>query len=190
MLCCWRIRLWDFSLRQHWRFRLFSYGTLLCFRGYQHFVIVLIFSILIGSVCLDLRVEVLAVDFWVASYWPKHVVTIHTEVQTYIHTHTHTHVTHTHKGTMQSNPVITTSVYATPCPYRQIFCGTNWFLAVNHNIMLLDYKKILFITHKLFSPLHDVTNFNCSMYICVCLYIHTHKNTRAHTVHLQDRHAS
>ena len=34
------------------------------------------------------------------------------------------------------NPVITTSVYATPRLHRQVFLGTNWFLSVNHNITL------------------------------------------------------
>jgi hypothetical protein len=71
-----------------------------------------------------------SVDFRVASYWPKHVVTIRTEVQTYIYIYiyiyiyTHTH-TPTHASTMQSKLVITTSVYGTPRLYRQIFCGTN-----------------------------------------------------------------
>ena len=76
--------------------------------------------------CLDLRAEVLAIDFRVASYWPKDVVTIHTEGQTYIYIYIYTH-THTHTSTMQSNPVITTSIYAIPRlgVYRQIFCGTN-----------------------------------------------------------------
>ena len=44
--------------------------------------------------CLDLRAEVLAIDFRVASYWPKDVVTIHTEGQTYIYIYIYTH---THK---------------------------------------------------------------------------------------------
>jgi hypothetical protein len=41
---------------------------------------------------------------------------------------------------IQSNPVITTSVYATPLLKRQIFCGTNKFLTVNHDIILLGYN--------------------------------------------------
>jgi hypothetical protein len=38
---------------------------------------------------------------------------------------------------VESNPVITTSVCATPRLYRQMFCGTNKFLTVNYNIILL-----------------------------------------------------
>jgi hypothetical protein len=40
---------------------------------------------------------------------------------------------------IQVNPVITTSVYATPRLYRQIFCGTNKFRTVNHNITQLSF---------------------------------------------------
>ena len=42
---------------------------------------------------------------------------------------------------IQSEPVITTSVYITRRLLRQIFCGTNQLLAVNRNIMLLDYNN-------------------------------------------------
>jgi hypothetical protein len=41
----------------------------------------------------------------------------------------------------KSNRVATTSVYATPRLYRQILCGTNEFLTVNHNVVLLRYNN-------------------------------------------------
>jgi len=41
---------------------------------------------------------------------------------------------------IQPNPVIMTSVYATPCPYLQVVCGTRWFLTVNRNIALFGYN--------------------------------------------------
>jgi len=51
-----------------------------------------------------------------------------------LHTHTHTH-THT-----ESNLVITTLVYMTPRLYGHMFCGTNYFITFNHNILLLRYN--------------------------------------------------
>ena len=41
---------------------------------------------------------------------------------------------------LQSNPVITTLVYMTPRLYSEMFCGTNYFITVNHNILLLSYN--------------------------------------------------
>jgi hypothetical protein len=41
------------------------------------------------------------------------------------------------KSALQSNPVITTLVYVTPHLQHKAFCGTNSFLAVKHDIILL-----------------------------------------------------
>ena len=38
---------------------------------------------------------------------------------------------------IQSTPVITTSVYATPHLYGQVFCGAIYFLTANLNIIQL-----------------------------------------------------
>jgi hypothetical protein len=62
---------------------------------------------------------------------------------------------------LQWNPVITTSVYATPRLYRQISCGNNYFLTVNHNAILLGYNVTRGYLYKIFSPFHDViTDFD------------------------------
>lgn len=42
---------------------------------------------------------------------------------------------------MQLNTVIMTSIYAKPHLKRQMFCGTNYFIAANHNIILLSYNN-------------------------------------------------
>jgi hypothetical protein len=52
----------------------------------------------------------------------------------------YTHVWTWKSSMLQSNPVVTTSVYTTPRLYRQTFCGTNSFLTANHNITLLGYN--------------------------------------------------
>ena len=41
---------------------------------------------------------------------------------------------------LQRNPVITTSVYATPRLQRQILCGAKLFVTVNHTITLVSYN--------------------------------------------------
>jgi hypothetical protein len=69
-------------------------------------------------------------------------------VTNYKHFHV-THImqyTHIHTDT-QPNPVITTSVNTTPRLYSQIYCGTNSFVTVNHNnIILLGYNDIRLLT--------------------------------------------
>jgi len=62
---------------------------------------------------------------------------------------------------LQWNPVKRTSVYATSRLYRQISCGTNYFLTVNHNVILLGYNDTRGYRHKIFSPFQDViTDFD------------------------------
>ena len=41
---------------------------------------------------------------------------------------------------VEANPAITTSVCVTPHLWRQIFCGANYLLTVNHNIIVLGYN--------------------------------------------------
>jgi hypothetical protein len=61
---------------------------------------------------------------------------------------------HSNKGwrEIQLNPVITTSVYVTPCLQRRMFCGTNLFLTVKHNIIRLRLR------HKIFQSVSSCYN--------------------------------
>ena len=71
---------------------------------------------------------------------------------------------------VQRSPVITTSVYTVPRLQRQIFCGSNYFLTVNHNITLLDYNNTRLSRCKIFSPFHDViTKFDSIVGFFFCL---------------------
>jgi hypothetical protein len=68
-------------------------------------------------------------------------------------------------GGIQQNPVITTSVYATPRLQRQIFCGTKQFVTANHNTTLVGYKDIKYSVHEI------ITEFDCIM-ITICTIYH------------------
>lgn len=60
--------------------------------------------------------------------------------------------------------VVTKSVFGNPSLQRQILCGTNSFLTVNHNITLLGYNNTRLYDHTIFSPFHDsVAEFDCTL---------------------------
>lgn len=65
--------------------------------------------------------------------------------------------------------VVTKSVFANPLLQHQIFCGTNSYLTVNHNITLLDYNNTRLYRHAIFRPFHDVVaEFDCTL-LFTCL---------------------
>lgn len=64
---------------------------------------------------------------------------------------------------IEPNLLIMISGYATPCLYRQTFCGTDNLPPVNHNVTLVGYSNTTTIQN---SPFHDVrTEFDS-----VCVY--------------------
>jgi len=55
------------------------------------------------------------------------------------------------KKEIESTPVITISVYVAPRLLRQISCGTNQLLTVNHNISILGHNNTLVYDDRKYS---------------------------------------
>ena len=47
-------------------------------------------------------------------------------------------------------------IYLCSTSICQSFCGTNQFLTVHHNMILIGYNNTCVLRHKIFSPFHDV----------------------------------